>query len=252
MFRPLFFLFGFLLSFTSTSAIIIRHDREDSRYIALGSKFPSYCRINLPDGGGALIAGQWILTAAHVAEQIKAFPHKVQCGQAMRDVERVFIHPEYQQNGRNDIALLKLSAPIKEIEPVAIYTRKDEAQKIATLVGHYLTGTGKTGPDKTLKKETRGATNRIEKSSDYWLYFTFDAPDSNAVTDLEGTAGPGDSGTPAYITAGGKLFVAGISSRSRDANRDGIEPGYGDEDLYTRVSSYRKWIEETTRRKANR
>lgn len=246
MFRSLFLLFVFLLFFTSTSAIIRRHDREDSHYIALGSKFPSYCRINLPDGGGVLIAGQWILTAAHVAEQIKAFPHQVQCGQTMRDVEQVFIHPGYQQSGRSDIALLKLSAPIKEIQPVAIYTQKDEANQIATLVGHYMTGTGKTGPDKTLKKEMRGATNRIEKSNDYWLYFTFDAPDSNAVTDLEGTAGPGDSGTPAYITIKGKLFVAGISSRSRDANKDGIEPGYGDEDLYTRVSSYQKWIEETT------
>jgi hypothetical protein len=250
MFRSLFLLFGFLLFFTSTSAIIIRHDRDDSRYIALGSKFPSYCRINLPDGGGALIAGQWVLTAAHVAEQIKAFPHKVRCGEEMRDVRHVFIHPQYQQTGRSDIALLKLSDPLKEIQPVPIYTQKDEAKQIATLVGHYLTGTGKTGPDKTLKKEMRGATNRIEKSNDYWLYFTFDAPDSNAVTDLEGSPGPGDSGTPAYVTINGKLFVAGVSSRSRDTNKDGIEPGYGDEDLYTRVSSYQKWIEETIKRKA--
>ncbi|MEJ7861053.1 MAG: S1 family peptidase [Pyrinomonadaceae bacterium] len=250
MFRPLFLLFVFLLFFTSTSAIIIRHDREDSRYIALGSKFPSYCRINLPDGGGVLIASQWILTAAHVAEEIKALPNKVQCGEALRDVEQVFIHPEYKQNGRRDIALLKLSAPIKEIKPVPLYTQKDEANQIATLVGHYLTGTGKTGPDKTLKKEMRGATNRIEKTNDYWLYFTFDAPESKSVTDLEGVSGPGDSGAPAYIIVNGKLFVAGISSRSRDANKDGIEPGYGDEDLYTRVSSYQKWIEETIQRKA--
>ena len=250
MFRSLFLLFVFLLFFTSTSAIIVRHDRDDSRYIALGSKFPSYCRINLPDGSGVLIAGQWILTAAHVAEEIKVLPHKVQCGEVMRDVEQVFIHPEYRQNGRRDIAILKLSAPIKEIQPVAIYTQKDEAKQIATLVGHYLTGTGKTGPDKTLKKEMRGATNRIEKLNEYWLYFTFDSPDSNAVTDLEGVSGPGDSGAPAYITVDGKLFVAGIGSRSRDVNKDGIEPGYGDEDLYTRVSSVQKWIEEMIQRKA--
>jgi secreted trypsin-like serine protease len=70
------------------------------------------------------------------------------------------------------------------------------------------------------------------------------------VTDLEGSPGPGDSGTPAYVTINGKLFVAGVSSRSRDTNKDGIEPGYGDEDLYTRVSSYQKWIEETIKRKA--
>jgi CubicO group peptidase (beta-lactamase class C family) len=245
MFKQLFLAVVFLASFTSTQAIIVRHDREDSRYIALGSNFPSYCRINLPDGGGGLIADQWILTAAHVAEEIKTFPHKVSCESVLRDVERVFIHPEYKENGRRDIALIKLSEPIKGIKPVPIYTEQDEAKQIATLVGHYITGNGKTGPDKKLKREMRGATNRIETTNDYWLYFNFDTPDSNAATDLEGVSGPGDSGAPAYLTINGKLYVAGISSRSRDANGDGVEPGYEDEDLYARVSIYKDWITKT-------
>lgn len=245
MYKHLLLTFCFLLIFTSADAIIIRHDREDARYIKLGSNFNSYCRINLPDGGGALIARQWVLTAAHVATEIKVFPHKIHCGGLTREVERVFIHPDYNENGRKDIALLKLSVPIIEIEPVPIYTKSDEGQKIATLVGHYMTGTGLTGPDKKLKKAIRGATNRIENTSEYWLFFIFDPPGSNAVTDLEGVSGPGDSGGPAYITVKGKLYVAGISSRSRDTNGDGIEPGYEDEDFYTRVSLYKKWIKET-------
>ncbi len=69
--------------------MIIRHDREDSRYTALGSKFPSYCHIRLLDWGGALIAPEWIQTAAHVAEKVKTLLHKVQCGNVMLDVERV-------------------------------------------------------------------------------------------------------------------------------------------------------------------
>jgi hypothetical protein len=68
---------------------------------------------------------------------------------------------------------------------------------------------------------------------------------------LEGVSGPGDSGAPAYITIGGRLFVAGIGSRSRDTNRDGIEPAYGDEDLYSRVSLYEKWIKETLQLNTN-
>ncbi|MDQ3714044.1 MAG: trypsin-like serine protease [Acidobacteriota bacterium] len=250
--KQLFLAVFFLLSSTSTQAIIVRHDREDSRYIAFGSNYPSYCRINLPDGGGTLIDDEWILTAAHVAEEIKSLPHKVQCGGITRNVERVFIHPDYKDNGRKDIALLRLSEPITEIKPVPIYTKQNEAKQIATLVGHYITGTGKIGPDKKLKREMRGATNRIESANELWLVFNFDAPDSNAVTDLEGVSGPGDSGAPAYVTSGGKLFVAGISSRSRDTNGDGIEPGYGDEDFYTRVSLYKKWIKQTVRLKADR
>jgi secreted trypsin-like serine protease len=88
----------------------------------------------------------------------------------------------------------------------------------------------------------RGATNRVDGADDYWLYFTFDAPGSPGVTELEGVSGGGDSGAPAYLKVGGQLFVAGISSRSRDTNGNGVEPDYGDEDLYTRVSSYGKWI----------
>jgi hypothetical protein len=249
MIKSIFLFLFFLLFITSTNAIIIRHDREDSQYITFGSNFSSYCRINLPDGGGVLIAKEWILTAAHVAEEIKTLPHQVSCGGVSRSVERVFIHPDYKNNGRKDIALLKLSEPVKDIKPVRIYTKPDEAKQIATLVGHYITGNGKTGPDKKLKREMRGATNRIETTNEYWLSFTFDAPDSNAVTDLEGVSGPGDSGAPAYITVSGKLFVAGISSRSRDTNGDGIEPAYGDEDLYSRVSLYEKWIKETLGKK---
>jgi hypothetical protein len=108
--------------------------------------------MNIPDGGGVLIASKWILTAAHVAEEIKTLPHKVQCGNVMRMVEKVFIHPDYKENGRKDIALLKLSEPIKDIKPIQIYTKTDEAKQIATLVGHYITGNGKTGPDKNSKE----------------------------------------------------------------------------------------------------
>lgn len=237
-----------LLSVTFTPAIVIRHDRNDARYTALGKKYESaYCRINIPDGGGSLIAPEWILTAAHVAAEIKVFPHRVQCGDAFVQVEKAFVHPGYiEMVGRNDIALLRLIKPIKKIKPIPIYTGKDETLQTAILLGHFTTGNGKTGPDKTLKMLLRGATNRIEKANDFWLYFNFDAPDSPAVTDLEGTPGAGDSGTPAYLIIDGKVYIAGISSRSVDTNKNGVEPDYGDTDLYARVSSYGEWITKTT------
>jgi hypothetical protein len=92
MFKSIGFFLYFLLFFTSANAIIIRHKREASRYLAPGSNFPSYCRINLPGGDGALIA----IVRAHYRD----------------------------------------------------YTGQDEANQLAGLVGHYITGTGKTGADK--------------------------------------------------------------------------------------------------------
>ena len=60
----------------------------------------------------------------------------------------------------------------------------------------------------------------------------FDAPPAG--TDLEGVGGPGDSGGPALINAGGMWRVAGVSS----ASMDGRPSKYGVTDVYTRVSSY--------------
>jgi hypothetical protein len=238
---------GFFLSTQFTLAIVIRHDRADSHYVSLGKKYESaYCRINVPDGGGSLIVPEWILTAAHIAAEIKSFPHKAQCGNTFVEVGKVVINPDYLDSvGRHDIALLKLTKPVKKIKPVPIYTNKDEAMQTAILLGHFTTGNGKTGPDKNLKMMLRGATNRIEKTNDFWLYFNFDAPDSPAVTDLEGSPGAGDSGTPAYLSVGGKIYLAGIGSRSLNTNKNGIEPDYGDTDLYVRISSYQKWITDT-------
>lgn len=220
-------------------AIIIRHDRPDSRYIELGRRFqPMLCRINLPDGEGTLIAPSWVVTAAHVALDVPP-RHEVRVGGRSYRVTGKFVHPDYVRS-RHDIALLRLHRPVRQVYPVALYREQDEVGKIVTLVGGGESGTGLTGP-RLNDGIVRAALNRIDEVNNAWIIFTFDPPET--ALDLEGISGPGDSGGPAFIQKDGILYLAGVSaiqSFPRPGDREGR---YGVMEYYTRISVYAGWID---------
>jgi len=218
------------------SAIVIRHDRDDRLYRELGEKYPAAVSI-LPDGTGALIAPDWILTAAHVARGVSSRNPRVEANGTEYEVARIFIHSEWT-HGPHDIALMKLARPIEGIEPVELYDGDDEVGLQVTFVGRGDFGTGKTGP-REMDRVKRGATNIVEDADDDWVLFTFDEPGS--ATELEGVSGPGDSGGPAFVTRDGVLYTIGVSVFA-----DGDDgPGrYGVREGYTRVSTHRDWVQE--------
>ena len=83
----------------------------------------------------------------------------------------------------------------------------------------------------------RRATNKVQAVFAHSLVFTFD--DGRNGTDLEGVAGPNDSGGPAFLEKDGVRYLAGVASFASN----NAEPGtYGTLDAYTRVSSHRDWI----------
>lgn len=233
------------LIFTSNIfAIVIRHDRDDARYLALGAKYSGAIGRVTGIAESTLIAPEWALTAAHVAEVIGPFSRWVEFGDVRYEIEKIIIHPDWVKSGAasgRDIALLKLAKPVKGIAPVLLYSKDDEAGKTITFVGRGMTGNGLTGPVKDLKREMRGATNRIKSASETSIKMTFDAPPDG--TELEGISGPGDSGGPALLEAGGKLYTLGVSS---DNSGEGSEHcKYKTIETYTRVSTHRHWINET-------
>lgn len=65
MFKSIILFLFSTLFFNSVNASIVQHDQENSRLIAFSSKFPSYCHINLFEGGRVLIDTEWILTTDH-------------------------------------------------------------------------------------------------------------------------------------------------------------------------------------------
>ncbi|MDC8002488.1 trypsin-like serine protease [Aureisphaera galaxeae] len=224
--------------------IVIRHDKSDSEYIELGKQFPQVCKVGERGGDGTLIAPQWILTAGHVAEgmfrregaNLKVyFTHD---GQAY-EVDKVFVHPDFAPMQGNDIGLLLLKESVVDIEPASLYKSQDEQGKPIIIVGHGDFKTGEGG-DWKVDGIKRAATNVIDETQTHRIVFDFDAPPLG--THLEGTAGRGDSGGPAFIEIDNKPLIAGISSAGMPGKNG---PGtYGAVEHYTRVSAYIDWIEK--------
>ena len=229
-----------LIATPDAEAIIIRHDRPDSKYLELGARYPAVGFVGR-DGEGTLVGSRWVLTAAHVARGIPNGARHVEFGGIKYKVENVFLNPEWSGRGRGDIALLKLESEVKGIDPVHIYTGKEETGKTVVFVGRGDTGTGLTGP-RTMDRKKRGATNKVERADKDWIYFMFDDPAGSAATELEGISGPGDSGGPALIEKDGRVFTIGVSVWGNPGKNG--RGTYGATEGYTRVSSFAKWIED--------
>jgi hypothetical protein len=226
-------------------AIVIRHDRPDSLYLELSRGLPPLARVGLAHG--TLIAADWVLTAAHVAEGVSPLSGTIEIQEREYPVSRIVLHPTWIGDlGAGladpewiDMALIQLAEPIRGIAPVALYEGKDETGKTVIFAGRGRTGDGTSGPDST-DGNLRGATNTVDRADDSWLYFTFDAPPR--ATELEGISGPGDSGGPALVEVDGSYRIVGVGSRN-----DHQELGlglctYGTVEVYARVSSQIKWL----------
>lgn len=236
-----------LLAWLSTprlAGIVVRHDRDDARYLELGEGHPAVCDIGFHGGHGTLVAPRWVLTAGHVVKNLSE-GSTVACGGRRYPVAETRFHPGFVSSRtelRNDVALVALSEPVPDVEPAALYAQRNEVGRTVVFVGHGRTGTGRTGASRR-GGERRGATNRVERVEEEWLVFRFDPPAS--ATDLEGVSGPGDSGGPALIEVDRRVFVAGVSSWQDNRAQGGRQGVYGVLEYYARVSSYLDWITAT-------
>jgi hypothetical protein len=195
-----------------------------------------------PDGGGALIAAGWVITAAHLTPHF-APGHRFMCGTEPVEMAEIILHPQYRDDvGRHDLALIRLKQPSKQAA-LKLWRENGEAQHVVSLIGHWMGGTGITGVSAEAEKKLKGATNRVAAAEQHWLKFVMDAPSDRAVTPLEGVSGGGDSGAPAYLKLAGETYLLGVGSRNSDTNGDGVEQNYGDTDLYVRISTHAAWID---------
>ncbi|RNF86255.1 trypsin-like serine protease [Montanilutibacter psychrotolerans] len=260
-----FLLLALLAVSSTSSAVVIRHDLDDSKYRVPASELPAL--VDMPgEGHGVLIAPQWVVTAAHAVTwqtEIKA----VVMNGISREVEHLVIHPGYRKPPQelinqilttgdatllrvllassDDIALLKLVEPVTDVSPVALYEGEDELSQIAKIIGKGATGTGAIGyaAHDSHRTELRRAFNQITSAHGRWFCYVFDKAPS--ALPLEGMTGNGDSGGPTLIQVNDQWLLAGLPSwtaASGDARtlRLGL---YGQSSCNVRISHYVDWIE---------
>lgn len=241
------FAFALLLVPAFANGILIRGDRDDSEYLEMASRYTASIGMGLPDGEGTLIAPRWILTSAVVGADIASRKgYQIDARGGPYPVAQVFIHPDWKKDGA-DIALVFLERDMAGIEPMPLYRNSDEKDESVVIVGRGLGGTLEKGPVAKEKwdRRKRAAINTIDEVLPRTLVLVIKKPDD--ASDLQGAAAPGDSGAPAIIQDGKKLFVAGVWSGTDAANTINR---VGDRERYARVSAFAKWIDDTMFRAA--
>lgn len=228
-------------------AILTRADRDDEEYRELSTRYPAAVALGAPAGIGALIAPRWILASAKRAQSLRSPAAAVTIAGRTHGVQEVFVHPDWRPGGEADIALVFLREPVAGIEPAPIYRAADEAGQAARTVGVGTSGRiGGTAREAAGIRRT--AINTVDRVAARTLGLRLKGPED--ASDLQGALAPDDDGAPAFLEAGGRIFVGGIAMHTEDANRDGVAGSVGDWEVFTRVSAFADWIDETMGRAA--
>lgn len=248
----------FLLFAISSNAVVKRHDIPAENYIL--EKAPEYL-IDMPhEGHGVLINSQWVVTVAHTIFY-DYVDKDLRIGSKDYEIESVHIHPDYAEpkkslfkgdlaplmrffKSRSDIALIKLTKTVSDVEPINLYTDTNEKGKTITVYGKGATGSGLTGEDPDTKslRVINQFQNVVESAEGNWLAFKFDEPE-NALS-LEGMHGSGDSGGASVVLHEGVPFLVGLSSwQLGHGDISSFKGGlYGTTAYQVRISSYHDWI----------
>ncbi|WP_065188641.1 trypsin-like serine protease [Shewanella woodyi] len=254
-----FWLFLFFCFYSlAGNAVVKRHDIPPEDYVL--NKIPAYL-IDMPhEGHGVLINSQWVVTVAHTIFY-DYIGKKLIVGSKGYEIESVHIHPDYTQphkgllkgdlaplmsffKSRSDIALIKLTSRINDVEPINMYAGSSEKGKTITVYGRGATGNGLTGEDPDTKslRVMNQFQNIVESAEGNWLVFKFDEP-ANALP-LEGMHGSGDSGGAAVIFQQGVPYLIGLSSwQLGHGDIASFQGGlYGTTAYQVRGSNYQGWI----------
>ncbi len=196
--------------------------------------------------GATLIAPQWVLTAAHCIEDLRAAEvdvvvgrHQLSSDQGERlEVTHLIMHPKYADF--HDIALIHLASPATVGQPVPMVTSTteylDDAPAVARVTGWGLIP---EKGDEFFPDTLYGVDLPIIADALCEATYGSDVDSTVICAGLEEggvDACDGDSGGPLVVPDGNGWALAGVVSWGDGC---GLAGGYG---VYTRVAYYEPWI----------
>uniref|UniRef100_T1J964 Peptidase S1 domain-containing protein n=1 Tax=Strigamia maritima TaxID=126957 RepID=T1J964_STRMM len=203
--------------------------------------------------GGAIIDERTIVTAAHCVEGVSASSVKVVAGEHRLNynegteqtvsVSRIISHRYFDSQALiNDIAILKLSTPLKfdgkNVAPVCLPTKKQEHTGYCTVTGWGALREGGSMP--SILQEVAVPVVTDSKCRQVYGYSAIPA-NVMCAGYAQGArdACQGDSGGPLVCEeANGQFVLAGVVSWGNGCARPGY---YG---IYTQVSHFLSWIQQ--------
>lgn len=240
-------------------------DLTEQDHIDYGAQFTSVGQLDGHfSGSGVLIAPNWVLTAAHVADASDDNEMVFTIGGQTVNSAEVILHPDYirfASDHADDVALVRLDSSVSGIDPAQLWSfgqATDVLGRTSSWIGYGQGGTGLTGAQGTYEK--RGFTNVIDYTgtdlgvTPEAFATDFDRIDgsenANAQSDptptaLEGNVTPLDSGGGVFTDIDGLDYLIGVIS-FRGVIDGSHDSDYGDLSGAINMHNYLGWIETTS------